>query len=92
LDISTYSIIYFDIIYFSAVQSLFTDQTPGSSLTCAALSLHCLHEVVGSLLAVQGLQQVENIIIKHEVDQVEGPCVRRRQEELFTNKENSEVI
>ena len=48
----------------------------GSALTCAAVSLHGPHEVVGSLLAVQGLQQVKHIVIKHEVDQVEGACRR----------------
>lgn len=62
---------------------------PGSSLTCAALSLHGPHEVVGSLLTVQWLQQVEHIIIKHEVDQVEGPCVQRdREKEKETRLQN----
>ena len=43
-------------------------------LTCAAFTFHGPHEVVGPLLAVQRLQQIKNIIIKHEMDQVEGPC------------------
>lgn len=42
------------------------------NLTRAAVPLHRPHEVVGSLLAVQRLQQVKNVVVKHEVDQVEG--------------------
>lgn len=49
------------------------------ALTCAALAFHGPHEVVGPLLAVQGLQQVKYIVVKHEMDQVEGAC-RRIQE------------
>lgn len=48
----------------------------GSGLTCAALALHGSHKVIGPLLAVQGFQQVKHIIIKHKMDQVEGPCRR----------------
>lgn len=47
----------------------------GGGLTCAALPFHGPHQVVGSLLTVQRLQQVEHVVVKHEVDQVEGPCV-----------------
>lgn len=47
----------------------------GGGLTCAALPLHGPHQVVGSLLTVQRLQQVEHVVVKHEVDQVEGACV-----------------
>lgn len=43
--------------------------------TCAALPLHGPQEVIGSLLAVQGFQQVKHIVIKHQVDQVEGSCM-----------------
>lgn len=59
--------------------------TAGRSLTCAALALHGPHQVVGPLLAVQGLQQVKHIIIKHEMDQVEGACVDT-QDEFYTEK------
>lgn len=48
----------------------------GGRLTCAALPFHCPHQVVGSLLTVQRLQQVKHIIVKHEVDQVERSCVQ----------------
>ena len=61
-------------------------RTTGSSLTCAALALHGPHEVVGPLLAVQGLQQVKHIIIKHEMDQVEGACVDT-QDDFYTEKD-----
>ena len=55
--------------------------TAGSNgLTCAALALHGPHKVVGPLLAVQGLQQVKNILIKHEMDKVEGPCMDTKDE------------
>lgn len=50
----------------------------GGGLTCAGLPLHGPHQVVGPLLAVQRLQQVKHIIVKHEVDQVEGPWVANR--------------
>lgn len=60
------------------VVTLPTAPTAGA-LTCAALAFHGPHEVVGSLLAVQGLQQVKHIVVKHEMDQVEGAC-RRIQE------------
>lgn len=59
----------------------------GSGLTCAAVSLHGPHEVVGSLLAVQGLQQVKHIVIKHEVDQVEGACRQTDRQDEFTTED-----
>ena len=58
-----------------------------SGLTCAALTLHGPHEVVGSLLAVQRLQQVKNIIIKHEVDQVEGAWTQTHRRSVIHQKQ-----
>lgn len=52
----------------------------GRILTCAALPFHGPHQVIGPLLAVQGLQQVKHIIIKHQMDQVEGPCKNTQDE------------